>query len=423
MDQRDYRTYGEGQPRRRSQTSGQARASVDQQRQPTTQRQSATQRQQARPHNRSREQAPNSRQQHTSSWQQRTDQQRAAGQQRRPSQSHSAQRFSRDSYASRGQTRRAPAGARGGQRRPTKASRSRSTYTGPSRSNGPSLKPIIIALVAILAIVVLLTILDPLGCRAKTEPEKSTASQTTKSSATTNVQVPSASSGSIPVKLPTPIMAQSAGIDLHCAVNMNDLTEILIHNASYSFACEITTELEEATNTEVIAKHGTGRDKAAQPTGDQWMTGEFIRCYREGNAGPVMSAIDCGGPVGATVYAPVSGTVVLVKEYKLYGEYDDIQIHIQPDGRSDLDVVLIHLTDASVKAGDYVEAGETPIGRIRDVFEYVGDSMQLLQYTAEGDNGNHTHIAVNDVTNPEYHGLDDLKPAAETSTTTSQPVA
>ena len=210
-------------------------------------------------------------------------------------------------------------------------------------------------------------------------------------------------------------MAQSAGVDLHCAVSMSDLTEILIHNASYTYACEITTQLEEATNTEVIANHGTGRNKAAQPTGNQWMTGEFIRCYRDGNAGPTMSAIDCGAPVGATVYAPVSGKVVLVKEYKLYEEYDDIQVHIQPEGRSDLDVVLIHLTDASVKAGDTVVAGVTPIARIRDVFEYIGDSMQLLQYTAEGDNGNHTHIQVNNAADPEYHGLDDIKPAASSS--------
>lgn len=64
------------------------------------------------------------------------------------------------------------------------------------------------------------------------------------------------------------------------------------------------------------------------------MTGEFIRCFREGNAGPVMSAIDCGGsPLGATVYAPVTGEVVLVKQYKLYDEIDDYRIHIQPEGQ------------------------------------------------------------------------------------------
>ncbi len=211
--------------------------------------------------------------------------------------------------------------------------------------------------------------------------------------------------------LPTPIMSESSGITMHSAVAMEDLTEILIHNASYAYANEITTQLTEAKNTDILAAHGTGRVASEQPTGDKWMTGEFIRCFREGNAGPVMSAIDCGGPVGATVYAPVTGEVVLVKQYKLYDEIDDYRIHIQPEGRPDLDVVLIHLTDVTVKPGDHVVAGVTPMAKIRDIFQYLDESLQLKNYTAVNDNGNHTHIQVN---NAEYHGLDDLKPQAAT---------
>ena len=210
------------------------------------------------------------------------------------------------------------------------------------------------------------------------------------------------------VSLPTPYIAEGGGIKLHSAVPVENLTEILIHNASYSYADELTTQLTEATNTVVMENHGTGRVASEQPTGDQWMTGEFIRCFRSGNAGPTMSAIDCGGTAGDTVYAPVSGTVVKVKNYDLYGnaDYKDIQIHIQPEGREDLDVVLIHLENAQVEEGDVVEGGVTPIASIRDVYAYIGDEMQLKDYTAEGDNGNHTHIQINDATNKEYHGLD-----------------
>ncbi len=207
--------------------------------------------------------------------------------------------------------------------------------------------------------------------------------------------------------LPTPYIAKGGGITLHSAVRADQLTEILIHNASFSYADALTTKLTEATNVDVMAAHGTGRVASEQPTGDNWLTGEFIRCYRDGNAGPKMSAIDCGGPVGATVYAPVTGTVVKVKKYKLYNKYDDIQVHIQPEGRSDLDVVLIHLEKPQVSEGDYVEGGVTPIAQIRDVYAYIGEEMQLKQYTADGDNGNHTHIQINDATNSEYHGLDD----------------
>ena len=209
--------------------------------------------------------------------------------------------------------------------------------------------------------------------------------------------------------LATPIMAEADGVELHSAISMNNLTEILIHNASYGYALALTTELTEATNTDVMAAKGTGRIASSQPTGDAWMTGQFIRCFRSGNGGAKMSAIDCGAPVGTTVYAPVSGKVVLVKEYQLYDRYTDYQIHIQPEGRSDLDVVMIHLENVQVKAGDTVVAGTTPLAQIRDVYAYIGSEMQLKEYTADTDNGNHTHIQVNDITNAEYHGLDDLK--------------
>lgn len=208
--------------------------------------------------------------------------------------------------------------------------------------------------------------------------------------------------------LPTPYMAECDGVMLHSAVRADQLTEILIHNASYSYAKALTTKLTEATNVDVMAAHGTGRVAAEQPTGDAWLTGEFIRCFRSTNAGPKLSAIDCGGPVGATVYAPVTGTVVKVKEYSLYNNeaYPDVQVHIQPQGRPDLDVVLIHLSDVTVSEGDEVVGGATPIAAVRDVYAYVGEEMQLKSYTAEGDNGNHTHIQVNNTKSKKYHGLD-----------------
>lgn len=209
--------------------------------------------------------------------------------------------------------------------------------------------------------------------------------------------------------LPTPYIAEGGdGIKLHSAVRADQLTEILIHNASYSYADALTTQLTEATNTEVMAAGGTGRIADEMPTGDEWMKGEFIRCFRSGNGGPKMSAIDCGGPAGATVYAPVSGTVVRVKDYDLYNnpEHPDVQVHIQPEGRSDIDVVLIHLENVEVNEGDQVIGGVTPIAQIRDVYAYIGEEMQLKQYTAAGDNGNHTHIQINDATNKQYHGLD-----------------
>lgn len=267
-------------------------------------------------------------------------------------------------------------------------------------AGGRGLKPYVAALVAVVVIIAIVVIANPFKAVNTIADKQGTSMNATNSAAYDS---------SADDALPTPIIAESNGVQLHSAVAANDLTEILIHNASYAYAAPLTTKLTEATNTEVMANHGTGRNADEQPTGDKWMTGEFIRCFRSTNAGPKMSAIDCGGKEGTTVYSPVTGKVVLVKQYKLYEKYDDYQIHIQPDGHPELDVVLIHLTDVSVKAGDQVTAGESKMAKIRDVYALIGEEMQLKQYTAEGDNGNHTHIQVNLANDPSYHGLDDLK--------------
>lgn len=307
----------------------------------------------------------------------------------------------RDRARSRGVKSR-PQGARGERNNAPTASKCGAASTSSSRAvgrvpKGFSLKVIVVGLIVLVIVVAGLSMLLS-RCSGG-------------AAGVANHEDTEMGEGAIPAAeeqfLPTPYMAESSGVKLHCAIRVDQLTEILIHNASYTYANPITTELTEATNTEVMAAHGTGRVASEQPTGDNWLTGEFIRCFRSESVGSKMSAIDCGGPVGATVYAPVSGTVVRVKKYDLYGnaDYPDYQIHIQPDGRDDIDVVLIHLTDVSVKEGDTVEGGVTPMAKVRDVYAYIGDSMQLKSYTAKGDNGNHTHIQVNDATNKEYTGL------------------
>lgn len=307
---------------------------------------------------------------------------------------HSASsKYSRDSYTSSRSAHAHEHGERSG-------SSTHRHDEGRRLAGGRGLKPYLAALVAVIVIIAVVVIANPFN-----------ASNTIGGKQGTNMNAANSTAydSSADDALPTPIIAESNGVQLHSAVAANDLTEILIHNASYAYAAPLTTKLTEATNTEVMANHGTGRNASEQPTGNQWMTGEFIRCFRSTNAGPKMSAIDCGGKEGTTVYSPVTGKVVLVKQYKLYEKYDDYQIHIQPDGRPELDVVLIHLTDVSVKAGDQVTAGETKMAKIRDVYSLIGEEMQLKQYTAEGDNGNHTHIQVNLANDPSYHGLDDLK--------------
>ena len=114
------------------------------------------------------------------------------------------------------------------------------------------------------------------------------------------------------------------------------------------------------------------------------------------------TAADVGAKPGTTVISPVTGTVVKVKSYKLYGKWPDYEIHITPDGFDNLDIVLIHVTDLEVKPGARVVAGVTPLAHVRKLSDKFSD--QLAEYVKDG--GNHVHLQVNNANFKGYKGLD-----------------
>ena len=59
------------------------------------------------------------------------------------------------------------------------------------------------------------------------------------------------------------------------------------------------------------------------------------------------------------IVAPLAGTVARAGGYTLYCRYKDGYVVINPDGRPDLEVKLLHSQGVSVEAGERVEAGET----------------------------------------------------------------
>lgn len=75
------------------------------------------------------------------------------------------------------------------------------------------------------------------------------------------------------------------------------------------------------------------------------------------------SAVDLAMAPGHPVPSPVSGTVARVKPYALYGRYPDLMVTIVPDGAPDRRVVVMHLDVTTVKPGDRVVAGHTPIAK------------------------------------------------------------
>lgn len=195
-----------------------------------------------------------------------------------------------------------------------------------------------------------------------------------------------------------PLIAQCKGIDLRSPIDPADLTGVLFHQASYKYGLVMTTEMPEADLDEIESK-GFSRVNNEQVEGD-WLDAEAMHLWRMTDSTDMDTSIDVGAKAGTVVKSPIDGTVVLVKDYMLYGEVPDIEIHIQPDGRPDLDVVLIHTQDPLVKAGDKVQAGVTEISHVRDIAKDL-DDVQLAFYTAGDDPGNHTHVQVNDA---DYEG-------------------
>ena len=198
---------------------------------------------------------------------------------------------------------------------------------------------------------------------------------------------------------PTRQIAAYGNVKIYSPIAQRELTGVLFHQASFNTAVVMTTELPDA-NPEKVSQDHPVRVYHEQTEGD-WVDADALHLYRVQDATQMDTSIDVGAKVGTTVYAPVTGTVVLVQEYALYGYVPDISIHIQPEGHPELDVVLLHQTDPEVKAGDKVEGGTTPISRIRDIAKDLTD-VQLGFFTAPDDPGNHSHVQVNNADTPGY---------------------
>lgn len=200
--------------------------------------------------------------------------------------------------------------------------------------------------------------------------------------------------------IPTPLIAEYDGVLLHSPIRARELEGILFHQASFETALPMETQLPEA-DPEAMENNPDYEIAREQPTGDEWLVAKALHLWREYTPTAMDTSVDLGAEAKTQVYAPVTGTVVLVNTYDLYDVVKDYEIHIQPDGRPDLDVVEIHIQDVSVKAGDRVIGGETPIAKVRDLAAEDITDIQLAYYSKEG-HGNHTHVQVNDADYPEY---------------------
>lgn len=106
-----------------------------------------------------------------------------------------------------------------------------------------------------------------------------------------------------------------------------------------------------------------------EPVGDRGMRAYTVLNGR-GRSNAATSAADLVLPEDTEVRSPVDGVVRDVRRYRLYGRYDDVRLEIVPDEAPDLRVVMIHMTDVRVAAGDRVVAGRTPVAGAAVLFPF-----------------------------------------------------
>jgi murein DD-endopeptidase MepM/ murein hydrolase activator NlpD len=214
---------------------------------------------------------------------------------------------------------------------------------------------------------------------------------------------------------PTPVFATCGTLRLHLPVPAETITAVAFHQASFNNALALESlapTIDLVTASRIAAAKRAAKTATVTPApnvaatsaaiataatvpSDIW-GGKVIRLWRSGRSGKPETAVDVGAAPGTPVVSPVDGTVVYIRQYKLYAKYDDYEVHISPTGSPGVDVVLIHITGVCVTPGQTVEAGVTKIATVRKLSKYT--SLQLAEYTADG--GDHAHLQVNRTPSP-----------------------
>lgn len=110
-----------------------------------------------------------------------------------------------------------------------------------------------------------------------------------------------------------------------------------------------------------------------------------------GNGGDHSAAtagLDVGAVPGSYVFSPIDGHVTAVTKYELLGRYPDYEVDVQAADDASLLLVMTHLAHPSVKIGDALQAGVTPIGRLRAFPASLDQSLK--QFTADA--GDHVQV-------------------------------
>jgi len=173
-----------------------------------------------------------------------------------------------------------------------------------------------------------------------------------------------------------PVIARCG--DLELVSPSRALTLVSFHEASRPQALELVPVGRMAINDNPYKFHPTADVEDGLP---------YVVQVSRGRSNPATSSIDLAMPEDKRLRAIVSGTVLDVRPFTLYGRYEDVRVEIAPEGHPDLVVVLIHLEGVRVRPGDVVVAGETPIADGARLFPFFSQVEEHLDEHAP-----HAHV-------------------------------
>jgi biotin carboxyl carrier protein len=140
---------------------------------------------------------------------------------------------------------------------------------------------------------------------------------------------------------PTPVFASTGGVHIHAP--SRHVVLVGFHQASYR-----------------VARQLKAHDRVPMRT-----------LPSRGRVTGTRSAADVSVEAGTQVLAPVTGRVVEVKRYALYGRYADARIRLRPSQNPDMLVTILHVTGPTVRVGDRIKGGETIIAKQATKFPFA----------------------------------------------------
>jgi murein DD-endopeptidase MepM/ murein hydrolase activator NlpD len=147
-----------------------------------------------------------------------------------------------------------------------------------------------------------------------------------------------------------------------------------------------------------------GGGDLGQRLADIFAGGGGVQYYLMEGSGEEASAstagLDVGAVPGSTVVSPVDGKVTGIKEYRILGRHDDVEIQIRLASDPSLQLVVTHIDRPTVEIGDVVQRGTSALGAVRGFPASLDQA--LSQYTS--DTGDHVQLLLLRVT-PELTGL------------------